>query len=99
LYEVKRALKPNGLFLLSFHTGSERITATNNEGCVEYIFHDFERIHNYIKEAEFSILEGVIRLPTQMSSTQADGLTFYWQISKMDFKVDCGPTIFTEKLP
>jgi ubiquinone/menaquinone biosynthesis C-methylase UbiE len=63
LCEIKRVLKSKGVFVLSFHTGTDRITVTNNACSVEYIFHDFETVYECIRKSGFSIIEGVHRLP------------------------------------
>jgi SAM-dependent methyltransferase len=61
--EVRRVLKTKGVLVLSFHTGTDRITVTNNACSIEYIFHDFEKVYECIKKSGFSIIEGVHRLP------------------------------------
>lgn len=63
LCDVKRVLKSNGVFVVSFHTGNERITATNSGSTVEYIFHDFEKVNEIVNGFQFTILESVVRLP------------------------------------
>lgn len=63
LSEVKRVLKPGGVFVFSFHAGSDRITATNSGSTVEYIFHDFEKVNDNVNRSEFTLIEAVVRLP------------------------------------
>jgi SAM-dependent methyltransferase len=63
LSEVNRVLKPCGIFVFSFHVGNNRITATNTESTIEYIFHDFEKINDIVNHSHFTILESVVRLP------------------------------------
>jgi SAM-dependent methyltransferase len=63
LSEVRRVLKTCGAFLFSFHTGNNRITATNTGSTVEYIFHDFEKINDIVNRSNFTNLESVVRLP------------------------------------
>jgi SAM-dependent methyltransferase len=63
LSEVRRVLKPCGVFVFSFHIGNNRITATNTGSTVEYIFHDFEKVNDIVNRSNFTILESVVRFP------------------------------------
>jgi SAM-dependent methyltransferase len=63
LSEVKRVLRPGGAFVFSFHTGTNRITATNSGSTVEYIFHDYEKVNEIVNRSGFTVIESVIRLP------------------------------------
>lgn len=63
LCEAKRVLISGGVFVFSFHAGSDRISATNSGSTVEYIFHDYEKVNEIVKRSSFTVIESVIRLP------------------------------------
>ena len=64
--EIVRVLKPNGLFMFSFHIGDAVVTLNEfleKEVEITFFFLDVDRIHELLRAAGLEVIQTVIRYP------------------------------------